>query len=110
VAQVEASWPEALRLHRVPDALLTTMFGETRKVMWDSTISVGGVRYSVPCGLIDEQVAAAGQGVQRGVGDRADPQTRRLLLRDGVGDPLTDRRRTGSADAGRWAVSGRPPR
>jgi hypothetical protein len=24
--------------------------------MWDSTISVGGVRYSVPCGLIDERV------------------------------------------------------
>src|SRR5439155_22169641 len=43
------------RLHRVPDAALTTVFGETRKVMWDSTISVGGVRYSVPCGLIDER-------------------------------------------------------
>jgi hypothetical protein len=47
---------ERTRLHRVPDAPLTTVFGETRKVMWDSTISVGGVRYSVPCGLIDERV------------------------------------------------------
>jgi hypothetical protein len=47
---------ERARLHRVPDAPLTTVFGETRKVMWDSTISVGGVRYSVPSGLIDERV------------------------------------------------------
>jgi hypothetical protein len=47
---------ERARLHRVPDAPLTSVFGETRKVMWDSTISVGGVRYSVPCGLIDERV------------------------------------------------------
>lgn len=47
---------ERVRLHRLPDAPLTTVFGETRKVMWDSTISVGGVRYSVPCGLIDERV------------------------------------------------------
>ncbi len=47
---------ERARLHRVPDAPLTTVFGETRKVMWDSTISVGGVRYSVPSGLMDERV------------------------------------------------------
>jgi hypothetical protein len=47
---------ERARLHRVPDAPLTTVFGETRKVMWDSTISVGGVRNLVPSGLMDERV------------------------------------------------------
>jgi transposase len=55
-APAEMLAEERLRLHRLPDAPLTTVFGETRKVMWDSTISVGGVRYSVPCGLIDERV------------------------------------------------------
>jgi hypothetical protein len=53
---VEMLAEERTRLHRVPDAPLTTVFGETRKVMWDSTISVGGVRYSVPSGLLDERV------------------------------------------------------
>jgi hypothetical protein len=55
-APTEMLAEERARLHRVPEAPLTTVFGETRKVMWDSTISVGGVRYSVPCGLIDERV------------------------------------------------------
>jgi hypothetical protein len=55
-APAEMLAEERARLHRVPDAPLTTVFGETRRVMWDSTISVGGVRYSVPCGLIDERV------------------------------------------------------
>jgi hypothetical protein len=55
-APVEMLAEERSRLHRLPEAPLTTVFGETRKVMWDSTISVGGVRYSVPCGLIDERV------------------------------------------------------
>jgi hypothetical protein len=55
-APAEMLAEERARLHRLPDAPLTTVFGETRKVMWDSTISVGGVRYSVPCGLIDERV------------------------------------------------------
>jgi hypothetical protein len=55
-APVELLAEERTRLHRVPDAPFTTVFGQTRKVMWDSTISVGGVRYSVPHGLIDERV------------------------------------------------------
>jgi hypothetical protein len=55
-APAEMLAEERARLHRPPDTALTTVFGETRKVMWDSTISVGGVRYSVPCGLIDERV------------------------------------------------------
>ncbi|MBW3614699.1 MAG: hypothetical protein KY439_05225 [Actinobacteria bacterium] len=34
---------EQQRLHRVPERPFTTVFGETRKVSWSSTISWGGV-------------------------------------------------------------------
>jgi IstB-like ATP binding protein len=37
-------------------------FGETRKVNWQSVISVGGARYSVPHALIDERVWARADG------------------------------------------------
>ena len=36
------------RLHRLPVAAHTVAFGQTRKVSWQSTISVGGALYSVP--------------------------------------------------------------
>jgi hypothetical protein len=55
-APAELLAEERTRLHRLPDGPFATVFGQTRKVTWDSTISVGGVRYSVPCGLIDERV------------------------------------------------------
>jgi hypothetical protein len=44
------------RLHRLPDAAFTAAFGETRKVSWTSTISFGGVPYSVPHILADQPV------------------------------------------------------
>ena len=44
------------RLHRLPRVPHTVCFGETRKVSWQSVISVGGARYSVPHQLIDERV------------------------------------------------------
>lgn len=37
-------------------------FGKTRKVSWQSTISVGGARYSVPHALIEERVWARADG------------------------------------------------
>jgi Mu transposase, C-terminal domain len=43
-------------LHRLPRVPHTVCFGETRKVNWQSLISVGGSRYSVPHELIDERV------------------------------------------------------
>jgi hypothetical protein len=55
-APLELLAEERSRLHRVPEGPFASVFGQTRKVMWDSTISVGGVRYSVPHGLIDERV------------------------------------------------------
>ena len=46
------------RLHRLPRLPHTVCFGETRKVSWQSVISVGGARYSVPHQLIDQRVWA----------------------------------------------------
>jgi transposase len=50
------------RLHRLPRVPHTVCFGQTRKVGWQSTISVGGAVYSVPHGLIDERVWARADG------------------------------------------------
>lgn len=47
---------EQQRLHRIPDVAFTAVFGETRKVSWSSTISYGGVVYSVPHTLNDDAV------------------------------------------------------
>jgi transposase len=44
------------RLHRLPRVPHTLCFGQTRKVSWQSTISVGGAVYSVPHQLVDERV------------------------------------------------------
>jgi transposase len=44
------------KLHRVPARAHTVMFGETRKVNWQSTVSVGGAVYSVPHQLVDQRV------------------------------------------------------
>jgi hypothetical protein len=43
------------RLHRVPKRPHTVVFGETRKVSWQSTVSVGSAVYSVPHELVDQR-------------------------------------------------------
>jgi transposase len=53
---------ERARLHRLPMVPHTVCFGHTRKVSWQSTISVGGAIYSVPSTLIDERVWARTDG------------------------------------------------
>jgi hypothetical protein len=50
------------RLHRLPKLPHTVCFGETRKVNWQSVISVGGAQYSVPHALIDQRVWARTDG------------------------------------------------
>jgi transposase len=50
------------RLHRLPRLPHTVCFGQTRKVSWQSTISVGGALYSVPSTLVDERVWARADG------------------------------------------------
>jgi hypothetical protein len=49
-------------LHRLPEVAHTVCFGQTRKVSWQSTISVGGAIYSVPSALVDERVWARADG------------------------------------------------
>ena len=55
---------EQARLHRLPAIAHTVCFGETRKVSWQSTISVGGALYSVPSTLVDERVWARADGAE----------------------------------------------
>src|SRR3954447_23215703 len=52
------------RLHRLPQLPHTVCFGQTRKVSWQSTISVGGAIYSVPSTLVDERVWARADGTE----------------------------------------------
>jgi transposase len=53
---------ERRRLHPLPAMPHTVCFGQTRKVSWQSTISVGGAIYSVPSALVDERVWARADG------------------------------------------------
>jgi transposase len=53
---------ERARLHPLPKAPFTAAFGTTRRVNWDCTISVEGVRYSVPHHLADSRVWARFHG------------------------------------------------
>jgi transposase len=53
---------ERERLHPLPAMAHTVCFGQTRRVSWQSTISVGGAIYSVPSALIDERVWARVDG------------------------------------------------
>jgi hypothetical protein len=55
---------EHRHLHRLPGLPHTICFGETRKVNWQSLISVGGAQYSVPHELVDQRVWARVDGEQ----------------------------------------------
>src|SRR4051812_6620174 len=50
------------RLHKLPALPHTICFGQTRRVSWQSTISVGGAIYSVPSSLVDARVWARADG------------------------------------------------
>jgi transposase len=52
------------RLHRLPRLPHTVCFGETRKVNWQSLISVGGAMYSVPHELVDQRVWVRSDGTE----------------------------------------------
>jgi len=53
---------ERSRLHPLPALPHTVCFGQTRRVGWQSTVSVGGAIYSVPSSLVDERVWARVDG------------------------------------------------
>jgi transposase len=55
---------ERARLHPLPAVAHTVCFGQTRRVSWQSTISVGGAIYSVPSALRDERVWARVDGAE----------------------------------------------
>ena len=55
-APVEMLVEEQQRLHRLPEAPYTAVFGETRRVSRSATVSFGAVTYSVPHTLADETV------------------------------------------------------
>lgn len=59
---IEALAEERTRLHPLPAQAFTVAFGTTRRVNWDCTISVEGVRYSVPHELVDTRVWARFHG------------------------------------------------
>jgi transposase len=58
----EALAEERGRLHPLPREPFAVAFGTTRRVNWDATISVEGVRYSVPHQLVDTRVWARFNG------------------------------------------------
>jgi transposase len=55
-APIEALAEEQQRLHPLPGRAYTSVFGQTRRVNWDSTVQLDAVRYSVPHHLIDTRV------------------------------------------------------
>jgi transposase len=61
-APVDMLAEERPRLHLLPQRPVAVAFGQTRRVCWDATISVDGVRYSVPHQYVDERVWARWAG------------------------------------------------
>jgi len=75
------------RLHRLPPVPHTVCFGQTRKVSWQSTISVGGAIYSVPSSLVDERVWARADGSELIVVHADGPEGAREVARHGLTTP-----------------------
>jgi transposase len=78
---------ERERLHRLPGVPHTVCFGETRKVSWQSTISVGGALYSVPSALVDERVWARVEGAELVVVHVDSPRGPREVARHALTTP-----------------------
>jgi hypothetical protein len=78
---------ERQRLHRLPALPHTVGFGQTRRVSWQSTISVGGAIYSVPSTLVDERVWARADGSELVVVHVDGPQGPREVARHQLTTP-----------------------
>jgi hypothetical protein len=78
---------ERQRLHRLPDLPHTVCFGQTRRVSWQSTISVGGALYSVPSTLVDERVWARTDGGELIVVHADSPNGSREVARHALTTP-----------------------
>ena len=75
------------RLHPLPEVPHTLCFGQTRKVSWQGTISVGGALYSVPSALVDERVWARVEGSELVVVHADSPQGPREVARHELTTP-----------------------
>jgi transposase len=78
---------ERERLHRLPQVPHTMAFGQTRRVSWQSTISVGGAIYSVPSSLVDERVWARIDGTELVVVHADGPEGPREVARHALTTP-----------------------
>jgi transposase len=78
---------EKVRLHPLPAMPHTVCFGQTRRVSWQSTISVGGALYSVPSVLVDERVWARVDGAELVVVHADSPQGPREVARHELTTP-----------------------
>jgi hypothetical protein len=65
----------------------TVCFGQTRKVNWQSTISVGGAIYSVPSSLVDERVWVRSDGSELVVVHADSPAGPREVARHALTTP-----------------------
>ncbi|MFE7751100.1 IS21 family transposase, partial [Streptomyces sp. NPDC057428] len=84
---VEMLAEEASRLHPLPKEPFSAAFGTTRRVTWNSTVSVESVRYSVPHELIDTRVWARFHGDELIVTAVAADGTAREVARHPRGTP-----------------------
>jgi transposase len=78
---------ERERLHPLPKVPHTVCFGQTRKVNWQSLISVGGALYSVPSTLVDERVWARVNGSELVVVHVDSPEGPREVARHQLSTP-----------------------
>lgn len=74
-------------LHPLPKLPHTVCFGQTRKVSWQATISVGGALYSVPSTLTDERVWARVDGSELVVVHADSPRGPREVARHELTTP-----------------------
>ena len=86
-APAEMLVEERSRLHPLPEVPHTLSFGETRRVSWQSTISLGGAIYSVPSELLDERVWARTEGDELIVVHADAPQGPREVARHALTTP-----------------------
>jgi hypothetical protein len=84
---VELLGEEHEHLHRLPRMPHTMCFGQSRKVNWQSLISVGGAQYSVPHELIDERVWVRADGDRLIVVHVDGPAGPREVARHGLTTP-----------------------
>ena len=105
---VELLPEERQRLHVLPEHPVTVAFGQTRHVGWDATISVDGVRYSVPHQHVDDRVWVrwAGEELVVTVIDPGGPREITRHQRGQKGRPQISDQHYPSGHPGRRALPG----